>query len=342
MQETSMRIVTTLVTLAVLATATACSDVHDRDKARRGRPSDGISGGENGPPFSSALPMATPSPKATPGSVDQTPESTGETVTLTSYPLVFHHGFLASATVGSFAPAAKRLAGLGYRCFLTQVAPANTIAVRARQLATQIDAVLVATGAAKVNLIAHSMGGLDARYLISTLKYGDRIASLTTLSTPHHGTPLADAGASGGAVQGRAAAALINLFGNAISDDPRLGKADAQAAVANLTTAFVDGEFNAANPDDPRVTYQSWAAATGDSGGDQMKTMLLFSWALLTAKTGANDGMVPVASARWGHFKGVLPADHLDLVGLRLLDRGPFDYDAFYAALANDLAGQGF
>jgi triacylglycerol lipase len=43
----------------------------------------------------------------------------------------------------------------------------------------------------KVNIIAHSLGGLDARYLVSVLR-SDLVASITTVGTPHHGTPLAD------------------------------------------------------------------------------------------------------------------------------------------------------
>src|SRR5207249_8887306 len=45
-----------------------------------------------------------------------------------------------------------------------------------------------------VNIVAHSMGGLDARYAISQLGLGGRVASLITIGTPHLGTPLADAG----------------------------------------------------------------------------------------------------------------------------------------------------
>src|SRR5436190_277798 len=44
----------------------------------------------------------------------------------------------------------------------------------------------------KVIIIAHSMGGLDARYMISRLGMADRVAALVTLSTPHHGSPYAD------------------------------------------------------------------------------------------------------------------------------------------------------
>jgi triacylglycerol lipase len=44
----------------------------------------------------------------------------------------------------------------------------------------------------KVHIIAHSMGGLDARYMVSKLGMADRVLSLTTIVTPHHGSPIAD------------------------------------------------------------------------------------------------------------------------------------------------------
>ena len=47
--------------------------------------------------------------------------------------------------------------------------------------------------AQQVHLIAHSLGGLDARYMISRLGMAQRVLSLTTIGTPHLGSPIADA-----------------------------------------------------------------------------------------------------------------------------------------------------
>ena len=44
-----------------------------------------------------------------------------------------------------------------------------------------------------VNFLAHSMGGLDCRHLISHIKPTDYVPlSLTTVSTPHRGSPFMD------------------------------------------------------------------------------------------------------------------------------------------------------
>src|SRR5437016_6235449 len=49
----------------------------------------------------------------------------------------------------------------------------------------------------QVHLIGHSLGGLDSRFLISKLGMADRVLSLTTIGTPHHGTTSADIVVSG-------------------------------------------------------------------------------------------------------------------------------------------------
>ena len=52
--------------------------------------------------------------------------------------------------------------------------------------------ILEETGAEKVNIIAHSKGGLEARVLASSLGMGDKIASITTVGTPHRGSRVID------------------------------------------------------------------------------------------------------------------------------------------------------
>ena len=76
--------------------------------------------------------------------------------------------------------------------FNTNVDFAGSLELRAGQLKNEVDEILTETGAAKVHIIAHSMGGLDARKMICDLGMAEKVASLTTLGTPHLGTPLAD------------------------------------------------------------------------------------------------------------------------------------------------------
>jgi triacylglycerol lipase len=71
--------------------------------------------------------------------------------------------------------------------------------------------------------------------------------------------------------------------------------------------------------------------------------MLALSHGLLKLRSGANDGMVPVTSTKWGQFRGVLDADHLDLVGLKLEDfKSTFNHLKFLDTLVTELSAKGY
>jgi triacylglycerol esterase/lipase EstA (alpha/beta hydrolase family) len=65
------------------------------------------------------------------------------------------------------------------------------IAVLSQKPAERIDAVLDHTNAEKLVLIAHSMGGILARYAIKNLSMAGKIDQLITLGSPHMGTRVA-------------------------------------------------------------------------------------------------------------------------------------------------------
>ncbi len=263
------------------------------------------------------------------------------------YPLVLHHGFMDGAKFGSFGDMAKVFKGNGIQVYGTEVSTANTIAIRGQQLATQIQKILSETGAAKVNIIAHSMGGLDSRHVISTLGLGGKIASLTTLSTPHRGTPVADGAAyilpfySDTMLN-----MMVGLFGKVTNGSG--GASDVKGAVANLSEKFITGTFNPQTPDNSAVYYQSYGAktciVTGLGCKDKINMMMQMSWTALKLKSGDNDGMVPVESSKWGNFRGVLDADHIDLTGRTYLSLGPsgIDYPQFLQGVVDDLGSRGY
>lgn len=286
----------------------------------------------------------------------------------TRYPIVLAHGFDASPTNRwGFWKVDQALLDDGHDVYVAIVPPYERVAVRAAHLARVVDDALDASGADKVNLIAHSMGGLDARHLISSLGYGDRVASLTTISSPHRGTAVADAvlkvlpGFADPLVD-RLAAAWGATF-NELADE----KTDVAGALEDLSEANAP-KFAAENPDDPKVYYQSWAGVSSPFGvhdeddweacegrilrhagtTDRLHFSLL-PMAVLTGKglrDLPNDGMATVESAKWGRFRGCIPADHLDEVGQPRHD-GPvsttgFDHLRFYRNIAFELAEMGF
>src|SRR6185503_17977676 len=86
----------------------------------------------------------------------------------------------------------SHLESRGFQVFHPNQDFAGPVSLRAEQLRDRVNEVLAATGAQKVHIIAHSMGGLDARHMIVDKGMAGKVASLVTIGTPHLGTILAD------------------------------------------------------------------------------------------------------------------------------------------------------
>jgi len=292
------------------------------------------------------------------------------------YPIVLHHGFsgwkdIQALHIAYFYGVADALRDNGETMvFETQVDPYHATEVRGDQLAAQIDEVLRQTGKDKVNVIAHSQGGLDTRYIISTLGYGDRIASLTSISTPHRGTRVADAlfklvpDWSDGLID-----SIADALGQSLFDID--SNSDMRASLMSLSEDYVQKTFNPANPDDPRVSYFSYAGRSNDAPGapdcdgswlandesviDHIDPLLTITGNYLKTPSDGihcagdecvNDGIVTVASSRWGLFMGCFPADHFDEVGQIAKEKpnseSGYDQRVFYRQVVERLRDRGF
>jgi triacylglycerol lipase len=210
----------------------------------------------------------------------------------------------------------------GIEALYPNVEPTGGVAERAEQLRDLI----CHWTSEPINLIAHSMGGLDARYLITHLGMADRVASLTTISTPHHGTAVAD----WFCLNFRQRVPLLltlEAFGINV-DGFRDCRTDACRA------------FNERTPDAPGVRYFSYTAAVPSS---RISPLLRRAWNILTPLEGANDGLVSVRSAAWGEVLGMLSVDHFAQTPDGLFVRPGENFDAltFYSHLVEDLAHRG-
>lgn len=281
-------------------------------------------------------------------------------------PVVLVHGFAGFrdiGPVGYFFNVARALRADGRTVYEAVLPPFGSSPQRVPALRAAVDAALRETGARRVVLIGHSQGGLDSRYLISTLGYGDRVAALVTVSTPHRGTGVADL--FGSAIPG-VADGVINAFATllGVAYNEARSNADLRSAL-NAMRGSEMARFNAANPDDPRVRYFSYAgrsnrrdgrAVCGDgavmddpSRVDNVTVFLAATALVLEAGDPArnvNDGMVTVQSAKWGRFMGCVPADHFDEVG-QIAHTGPvpesgFDHVRFYRDMVAAMGREGF
>jgi len=245
---------------------------------------------------------------------------------------------------------------------------------RAMVLARVVDDVLARTNKRKVHLIAHSQGGVDSRVLITDLGYADRVASLVTISTPHRGTRVAELAASAPDGLLNPAGQLLGWLVGTLEGEPPseaawLADESVQAAYDPNLVAAMDtlqpstmAAFNETHPDPEGVPIFSVAGVTNLLSLDQSECdggrweranrvdVVDFFFAapgLYLSNTDGgwlfnqtpNDGLVTVASARWGTFLGCIPADHPDEIG-HILDSGNlvsgFDHRRFYLDLLNN------
>ncbi len=273
----------------------------------------------------------------------------------TKYPVVLQHGFLGFDKIlffDYFYGVPGKLRDEGYKVYTPKVAAINGIAVRAHELAGQIDQILQETGAAKVNIIGHSMGGLDARYLVSTLGYGDRVASISSIATPHHGTYLADAVLAVIGLHNPLEEAMATMMG--VSSDAttvgnpkyrNFGSIDLRENMYNLSTGYMNEHFNPENPDDDRVFYQSWSGEVSFQdmvNPDWLSEILRVTHDYLALREGPSDGIVSVQSARHGQDNGTFKAHHLDEIGQLFGHQAyNFSYQQFYSDMIADLAKRG-
>jgi triacylglycerol lipase len=207
--------------------------------------------------------------------------------------------------VNYFNDVAKKLQQPDLKIIAPQVNPIGSIEDRGDELAAAIQK---QTGPEdQVHIIAHSMGGLDARHVITHRNdVSPRIATLVTIGTPHRGSPVADAIAD-------RTGPLLNSIPQVVAD----ALAKHAGAIENLTTRFCT-DFNAKTPDSGRVRYIN-VAGDASRGGEEL--VLLKLAAKIGNITGEiNDGVVTRTSAlRDGNqHLDDWPTDHLGEIGWSL------------------------
>ncbi len=259
----------------------------------------------------------------------------------TRHPVVLMHGFGLLAFLargGHLHEEAMHLRLHGVAAFAPNVTPYHVIPQRAAMWKDRIEVILSQTGAEKVNLIAHSMGGLDARYLISALDMADRVASLNTISTPHRGSSLALMALK----QPERLRELVRNAANWVGENVMEVEADFHAALESLTPRAVTNGFNREVPNVDGVYYASWAGSAGKGALNSINPLFRPFNTWLYSREGVNDGIVSVTSATWGDFRGQIEADHLQQVGIDVLAGSSFSSKTFLLNLVTDLAERGF
>jgi triacylglycerol lipase len=227
-----------------------------------------------------------------------------------SMPIILHHGLFGYDSVGVgkfrwayFQGIDKALRRAGYPVFVSKVHPTGGIARRAEQLKKSIEAGMAelnGSGQGKMIIVAHSMGGLDARYMIHSLGMADRVAALVTITTPHRGSPYADW--------------CVRHIGKRLGGFELMEKLGLDVTGVRDLTTEACAAFNQKIGDVPGVGYFSVSAARE---WRKVAPFVLHSHKIVAALEGENDGIVSVKSSTWGTHLGTWRADHFHTINKR-------------------------
>lgn len=261
----------------------------------------------------------------------------------TKYPLLMVHGvfFRDFEHLNYWGRIPEELEKNGARIYYGNHNSASAVRDSAEQLAARVHEIIDKTGCEKVNIIAHSKGGLDSRAMIALTDAAPYVASMTTINTPHRGCQFADYLLNKiPAKQQKAVEKAYNAGAAKLGDvNP-----DFLAAVHDLTFENCE-KLNEEIVDDPNIFYQSVGSKLNKPMSGRFP--LNFTYPLVKYFDGANDGLVGEESFPWGenyHFltvEGKRGISHGDVIDLNRENIPGFDVREFYVQLVADLKNKG-
>lgn len=261
----------------------------------------------------------------------------------TKYPLLMVHGvfFRDFEHLNYWGRIPEELEKNGARIYYGNHNSASAVRDSAEQLAARVHEIIDKTGCEKVNIIAHSKGGLDSRAMIALTDAAPYVASLTTINTPHRGCQFADYLLNKiPAKQQKAVEKAYNAGAAKLGDvNP-----DFLAAVHDLTFENCE-KLNEEIVDDPNIFYQSVGSKLNKPMSGRFP--LNFTYPLVKYFDGANDGLVGEESFPWGKnyqfltVEGKRGISHGDVIDLNRENIPGFDVREFYVQLVADLKNKG-
>ena len=255
------------------------------------------------------------------------------------YPILLVHGFILKDVwfFKAFGKIPNVLRAAGYIVYTSNNDGIGTIENNAKQLKKQIKKILKREKVDKINIIAHSKGGLDSKYMITNLDMEDNIASLTTICTPHRGSQIATKLLSLPKWILKPLVVFFNTFYKILGDQ----KPDALKAGQQLQST--DDLDNKTINFSSKVYCQSYSAILKNSKDDfLMAVPYIFSKKY--EKT-SSDGLVSEASSKFGKYKGVCIEDsisHTEIVDLMTNKSEKEKVYKFYKKICKELVKKGF
>lgn len=262
----------------------------------------------------------------------------------TRYPIVMVHGifFRDWQLINYWGRIPFELIKNGATVFYGNQESALPVEESAEEVKRHILEAMEKTGAEKVNIIAHSKGGLDARYAISCLGMADQVASLTTINSPHRGCVWAEKAMK------QMPTRLIKWIAKQYNSIFRqLGdkQPDFYKAVQDLTASRCN-KLNEVMPDAETVYYQSTMSVMKNRKSAGFPLNLVYP--IVQKCEGDNDGLVSIPSSKWGEFLGVQYSggkrgiSHADMIDLNRENIEGFQVREYYISLVSALKSKGF
>lgn len=264
----------------------------------------------------------------------------------TKYPILLVHGvcFRDVPLVDYWGRIPSELERNGAKCYHGNHDSAAAVKDSAKEIASRIKYITDDLGFGKVNIIAHSKGGLDCRYAVAKCGVADRVASLITVNTPHRGCKYADYLLT--KISEGVQTKVASIYNKAMK---KLGDADpdflsAMNCLTESECCLLDKELS-----EEEKVFGMIRISIGShlNSAKDAKFPLRFTHDFVKRFVGANDGLVSVDSFSWGdrfimlENTGKRGLSHADVIDLNCENIPGFDVREFYVKLASDLKNRG-
>jgi len=267
-----------------------------------------------------------------------------EKVCKTKYPLLLVHGvfFRDYKYFNYWGRIPEELEKNGAKIYYGEHQSASSIENSSKELFDRIKKIVNETGCKKLNIISHSKGGLDSKYLLTYPEIEEYIASITTISTPHKGCMFADYLFS--KIPDKLLNSIADKYNKALK---KMGdnNPDFIAATKDLTTS-------SCKEIDEKVKLKEniFCQSVGSKLNKAIKGSFPLNYTGVFVKyfDGANDGLVGEESFKWGDNYIFVKSDdkrgisHGDIIDLNRENINGFDVREFYVQLVHDLKNRGF
>ncbi|MAZ41975.1 MAG: lipase, partial [Flammeovirgaceae bacterium] len=207
---------------------------------------------------------------------------------------------------------------------------------------------MAANNMRKVNIIAHSQGALTARYMATNLGMKNKVSTITSVNSPHHGTPFADISLDviPNWIKPYAAPLINNLSERLYGD--RSNRSHDILAMGQALSQNYAKVFNENTPNVRSIRYYSYGSHMKFADPIQHPIMfLVYPVTYLGGRhyglNGKNDGVVPIESHKWGSFKGgpktpwySTGVDHIQSTNWAYCGQAWYDVNGYYLSMAKN------